>query len=181
MINAKLMASLVLVMSHATAATAATCEWENPGRDPFRGSAQVAIMGMDGIPLSAKAALAWAVTSNAAHDKVLIWRDAISSVDRRITYRPDLWGMRFGHSKSCDITRATWTDGHAEPGKAWHSQGYCVVIPDICGNPSWTRCQLAANLPTRNTVPEPSTYMLVLAALAGCAAATRFAGSRAKG
>ena len=164
---------LALLLLSANTGAAVSCEWAEPGHNPYTGSRIAAILRMD-LPASTRAGFIWE-SLWPEYDRVVIWRDSIVSKTGRLLYGPALRDMAFGRSGACDITRAAWPAYQSESAGVYRSGAICMVVPDVCGNPSWTDCAPAApidivkraipEIETRS-VPEPSALWLVLAALA---------------
>ena len=170
------MRALILVIAallSPQAMAAAACEWEVAGRDPFQGSRPAAILSMSGLTFSQRSSLILA-SVGPPHDRAFIWRDAVTSASGRLLLNPEIRDMSFGRrGKTCDISRDSWTLYQAEPASVWRSGNVCLVVPDVCRNPSWTPCKAAQAGGAVGNVPEPGTLSLIGAGLLAIAAIRR--------
>ncbi len=130
----------------AAALILAVCSWANPGVDPYRGSAEAAIMAKVQIPLFARALLVARVKRNDFDDVVLIDRDSIRS--RQYDYDPRISDMAFGKGRRCVVVdRTAWSDSFITSALVFCEAGWCVARPAVCNN--WS---IIHRLPRR---PEP--------------------------
>lgn len=155
----------------APAMAVQVCSWDQPGHNPFVGDRQAAIMSYVHIPFADRLRLAWQVRFGSPSDTVSIGANGITG-HPSYTYS-DINDMHFGRGSRCEsISRAGWPLGHTEPAKAYRRGNWCVIIPVVCGNVSWATCDQAPRAAALgaarrfNSVPEPGTIALVLAALA---------------
>lgn len=111
------------------------CTWNDPGIDPYTGSARAAIMAFAQIPQGVRAALVTrAESKDLAYDEVVVIdRDAIRG---RARYAPELRSMHFGsRGRICDtVSRAGWAPDHVETAMVFCESGYCVARPAVCNN-----------------------------------------------
>ena len=163
--SAAVLATLLLCAGQAVAAV--SCEWATPGHDRLTVARVLVIAKMNGLTLSEKVRAGIAL-AQAPADRVMIWRDSITSTTRRMDYQPGLYQMGFGRGRVCDITRLSWSEYQAEPASAWPiGGGKCLLAADVCGNPAWTHCEPGriAGMGGAQSVPEPGTLAMVLMAL----------------
>jgi len=155
----RFLAALLLL---ACAPALAVCDWKHPGQNPYTGGRAEAIMRMS-LPAATKAGLIWASTWQ-TYDRAVIWRDSITSTTGRLVYAPGLRDMAFGKSSVCGLAdRTGWDEFQSEPASVYRSGNVCMVVPDVCGNPSWTTCE--PDPMKARAVPEPGALWLVLAGL----------------
>lgn len=167
---------LLMVVSFAAfSAAAPNCSWADPGRNPFTGDRQAAIMSYTQMSLADRILLAWRVRFKDPTDTVSIGPNGISG---SLQYEyGDISGMHFGRSSRCEtVDRSMWPLGHTEPAKAWRQGSWCAIVPDACGNVSLATCDLtphAAAMGVAYSVPEPGSLGLAAGALAVLAMARR--------
>lgn len=125
-------AVLLLVSAQAVAAT--TCSWDNPGHDPYTGTARAAIERMTTIPESVRAALIARAELVDYDDVVMIDRDSIRSKTRE--YEPEITFMAFGgRGRVCDrVDRSGWAPEHVESGMVFCESAWCILRPSVCNN-----------------------------------------------
>lgn len=158
-----------LALAASGALSNPTCEWNSPGANPFKGSKPWAILNFPGLPLETTVKLVLA-SGKPPQDTVIIWKDSITSLSGKYLIEPKLRDMSFGRKGLvCDITRETWSQHQSEPAKLWQVGGVCLIIPDVCGNPSWAPCELSPTFVDGRirAAPEPGSLALVCLALIG--------------
>jgi hypothetical protein len=129
-----IMSLLLASAALSAAAIVPACSWNQPGRNPYRGTVQEAVSRYVGIPAPTRAALVEKMERRAADDNVVITRDAIVGKD---SYAPEIAAMHFGRQTVCDrVTRERWPDTAREPAAVYCEDGYCLIVPRICGNVS---------------------------------------------
>lgn len=160
---------LLLALAASTAHSEVACSWNDPGRNPFKGSAVLVALVEPSVPdPRTRLWLAWAIKTKPPTDRFYIWRDSITGA-RGGRYSPHLTGMRFGRNQRCEeVDRGGWGALQAEPANGWCVDGHCALIPDVCGNVAFVR-QLAAPAVAATgavrRVPEPGSLVLVLGGL----------------
>ena len=128
------MSLLLASAALSAAAFVPACSWNQPGRNPYRGTVQEAVSRYVDIPAAARAALVAKMERRAADDNVVITRDAIVGKD---SYAPEIAAMHFGRQTVCErVTRERWPETAREPAAVYCADGYCVIVPRICGNVS---------------------------------------------
>lgn len=155
------------------------CSWDSPGRNPYTGTTEAAIMRLVQIPEPARRVLIAKIEQNRFDDHVTITRDDISGNG---VYRAELSYMAFGMGNICkSVTRDRWNPNLEHRALVYCVDRWCVARPSVCNN--WSiiermqqvklpdgKPELPVTLPgwqggkveKQNTVPEPSTLMLVL-------------------
>lgn len=163
---------LLLLTAHAPAyaLVSADCTWGSPGANAYTGSKHAAVMSFTHIRYDKRVLLSLMVQHRPPSDIVSIGRSSITG-HRAYSYDSSVNGMHFGRGQVCaTVTRDGWSDDHIEVAKAYCLQRWCVLVPDVCGNVSWTvRDELPAAVllgTSARAVPEPSSLWLVLLALA---------------
>lgn len=119
-----------------------TCDWNNPGADPYVGTARAAIMSFAQIPKAARIALVARAEAKTPEydDVVMVDRDAIRG---RREYEPGIGSMHFGGAgRVCAVvTRTGWSDQHVESAMVFCADGWCVARFSVCNN--WSIIRLA--------------------------------------
>jgi hypothetical protein len=112
-----------------------TCEWSNPGADPYFGTAEAAIRAMAPLAPEVRGALLERVKHLAAFDDVIVV-DAESIRGRAQDYEADLLWMNGGNgSKICaTTTRKTWDPAHVETAIVFCTGSICAAKFSVCGN-----------------------------------------------
>lgn len=139
--------------------TVQQCSWNKPGVNPYTGNVGDAIHRFKDVPLYIREKLTDRVFLTPPDDRVFITRDFIRG---KYEYG-GLRDMHFGKATVCRWPEYSgWSKRHAEPARVYCESGYCILIPDICQNTSQvTMLGPAPKMPTQ-TVPEPSTSVLIL-------------------
>jgi len=154
------------------------CSWDNPGANPYVGRTEEAIYRYADIPSSTQQALIDKIKQKRIDDVAFIKRD---SVEGRYNYS-DLRQMHFGKNSVCAKVRVNkWTDSQTEIGLVYCVGEHCVIVPTVCGNISritrttkpeetgdgeWRPSTEQMNK-VPQSVPEPTTLLLVSTAIAG--------------
>lgn len=176
-----ILAALLAIASTTHAAVGGS--WDGPGEHPFTGSPFSAVMSYSHIPYLDRLSLAYAVRHTKPHARIEITRTEILG-EAGVRYSSALNGMHFarGVKAGDNISRAGWAADHTELASAWCRGSWCIVVPDVCNNVSWTVREI---LPTYGLhtaprrVPEPASIALVLSALLGAAIFTNRKARRA--
>ncbi|HEX8605192.1 MAG TPA: MHFG family PEP-CTERM protein [Pseudoduganella sp.] len=130
--------SLLLASAAVTAAAMVpACSWNTPGRNPYRGTATEAVSRYVDIPAATRARLVARIDAGTADDDVVITRDAVLG---RSAYGAGITDMHFGRQTVCErVTRERWPASAREPAKVYCADGYCLIVPRVCGNISRIR------------------------------------------
>lgn len=160
------------------------CSWDSPGRNPYTGTTEAAIMAMGHIPEPARRVLIAKVAQNRFDDHVTITRDNISGEG---VYRAELSFMAFGTGRVCKtVTRSKWDPNLEHRALVYCVDRWCIARPSVCNN--WSSiermqqhrievvtkpAELPVTLPgwqggkvnKTNEIPEPSTLWLALFAV----------------
>lgn len=175
-------------------AIVAACSWNNPGANPYMGNVPDAVYSYSDIPRDVQDKLHARMVKHDYDDIVTI---GVENIVGASTYT-DLRQMHFGDKKLCgQVDRSKWV-GRQERGLVYCEGEHCLIVPTVCRNVS--RITKVVDVPKHierleegyrteeerrlrellkekekekvHTVPEPSTLLLILAAL-GCVALTR--------
>lgn len=172
-----------------TVAIAAVCSWANPGAAPYRrGPATntvAAAVARYGFPLDVQVEL--------VRKERRIEQDAVVTITKQGMYAPNgtATNLRDMHWRNglcrgtVDISK--WAEGHSETALVYCVREHCIAVPIVCGNVSridfkphppkeplfraWEKPEhetppwLKKVPPHRGTIPEPSTLLLVGAAV----------------
>jgi hypothetical protein len=119
------------------AAPGKSCEWSQPGHDPYMGDLPGAIDHYLDIPVATRDRLKQRMRRLDYDDLVSIRKNGI---DGRSSYEPGIRQMHFGEGRVCaEVTRQSWKPDHAEGGLAYCEDGFCVLVPFVCRNLSRIR------------------------------------------
>jgi len=133
----RIAAAVVALLATASAAAAApprSCEWKQPGHDPYLGDVPAAVDRYADIPPATRARLKARMQQHAYDDIVVIRRDSIVG---NFDYEPELHDMHFGKGRLCgQVTRQTWRPEREERALAYCEDGHCIVVPLVCRNVS---------------------------------------------
>lgn len=127
--------SIVLAVALASIAhVEASCSWDHPGANRYRGTASAAIDRYPDIPDQVRATLKRRMAENQPDDRVSITRDAITGRNR---YAAEIRDMHFGAASLCrTVTRSGWSARRSEPAAVYCVGRHCILVPRICGNVS---------------------------------------------
>jgi hypothetical protein len=115
-------------------ATRATCSWDRPGANPYRGELGAAVDRYTDIPVATRAALKKRMAEQRYDDLAVIGRDHITGAAR---YHPALRDMHFGNGTVCrTVTRERWPDKAEERGLVYCEGSHCLIVPTVCRNVS---------------------------------------------
>ena len=159
-----------------------TCDWNNPGVNPYRGSPALAVLSYSAIPIWPRLVLASRIGRVTPTDYAMVTRGDIESLNG-FSYSPQLTEMHFGGSKKCTLPdRSQWSPTRRELSPVWCFAGECVTMPRICNNVSrifqrvvpWNPEAVRRLQPTPHAAAEPSTEVLTgLALLAAVCCTSR--------
>lgn len=144
------------------------CNWDNPGQAPFRGGDTVAAVESYNFPTPAKLELVYKIQKGYNDATVYITRDEIKTA---FGAADNLRDMHFSGGKKCYgyVSRSTWPVNHEQKALVYCSGQYCLAVPVICGNISridyFPKTKKDPQINPKieyHSVPEPSTYLLVL-------------------
>lgn len=129
------MSALFAIAFAAAAATAPLdCSWDNPGANPYTGTAQAAIDRYTDLPEKVRNKLKYRLQYGNPDEMVAIRRNTIEG---KHAYNPTIRDMHFGKGKVCGtVSRARWSAARVEPGAVYCADGHCILVPEICGNVS---------------------------------------------
>lgn len=179
------------------------CAWGHPGRMPYRGTIEEALVAAR-LPSEVRAQIGAAIAARRPRDRLVISNSGIRAVSGTAEFEPQGIAMVYGRTL-CLGTRVNFKPRHTEPAslyEAFDMQGrrHSVMVPDVCGNVSVLRPKqdLPRGAPVvltsldpldpgsprfltdggggsekPNEVPLPGTLALALLALAALAATSR--------
>jgi len=130
-------AFVALIFSASTFAAAPqvvpTCSWDQPGQNRFTGNVIAAVDNYKDIPVETREKLKKRLANPKNYDdNVVIKRNGIVGSKQ---YDSELSQMHFGANKVCQsVTRDKWKEDQEERGLVFCEDGYCVVLPTVCGN-----------------------------------------------
>jgi hypothetical protein len=144
------------------------CVWGTPGRTPYRGTVEQALMATQLLPPEVVRRISEMADNGWSKERVEISRTAIRSLDGRRVFRPVIPAMGFGDAM-CFETRVNFAAGHVEYAALYEAQDragktYSVMVPFVCNNVSVLGVRAEADLPSAQ-VPEPPVWWLVVTAL----------------
>ncbi len=129
----------------ASLVVSATCSWNRPGVDPYRGDAAGALSHYPDIPPAARRLLLEKIAAAKPDDDVRIRRDSIAG---QRDYDPVIRDMHFGKRRVCGtVDRSGWQAARSEPAAVYCAGEHCILVPRICGNVSRVSRRPEAPLP----------------------------------
>jgi hypothetical protein len=168
------------------------CAWGQPGRNPYRGSVEQALLHAR-LPPEVALEVARRVRAGEPSDRVEIRTGRIHGLRHGREFDPSHMAMSFGRTL-CLATRVNFAEGHVEQADLYEvhdarGRRHAVMVPDVCGNVTVLGergerrrlLRMAAGEPGADewwvlaggewpgsaaSVPEPGTAALLLAALA---------------
>lgn len=118
------LASLVVV---------ASCSWDNPGANPYRGPVAQSVHNYKDIPLEARNRLQKRMDAKKYDEVARIERDRIVG-EHEYT---ELRDMHFGNGRMCKtVTRSKWKPNAIERGLVYCEDEHCLIVPTVCNNVS---------------------------------------------
>lgn len=153
--------SALFAIALAAATTAPTdCSWDNPGANPYTGTAEAAIDRYVDLPEKVRARLKYRLQYGNPDEVVTITRETITG---KQGYNATIRDMHFGKDKVCGtVSRARWSAQRTEPGAVYCADGHCILVPEICGNVSRITRVGAADEPdvaSRSRTPVEKTLV----------------------
>ena len=115
------------------------CRWGKPGRNPYRGTVEQALMAA-GLPDDAVRAVALQVRAGKPAERLVIGNDGIRGEDSGRVFDARKLALSYGTTMCIDST-VNFPAGHTEPASLYEvsdTQGrsHAVMVPDACGNVS---------------------------------------------
>lgn len=152
------MSALFAIALAAATAAPTDCSWDNPGANPYTGTAEAAIDRYVDLPEKVRARLKYRLQYGNPDEVVTITREAITG---KHGYNATIRDMHFGKDKVCGtVSRARWSAQRTEPGAVYCADGHCILVPEICGNVSRVTRLGAGNEPdlaSRSRAPVEKT------------------------
>jgi hypothetical protein len=109
------------------------CSWDNPGANRYTGNVPASVQHYSDIPLEPRNKLQKRLETRQYDEIATITREKIEG---KSTYT-DLREMHFGKNQVCQtVSREKWADSAKERGLIYCEDGYCIIVPTICGNVS---------------------------------------------
>ena len=134
-------ASSTLTSSAAAGALALRqgCAWGEPGRDPYRGSTEQALVAA-GLPAEVVRSIAAQRAAGRSADRLRITRQGIRNVAGAQFFDPRRIDLSFGMTM-CRGSRVNFAPGHVEMADLYEAtdaagRRHAVMVPDVCGNVS---------------------------------------------
>ena len=154
------------------------CDWNNPGSNPYRGTSVYSAVQSYGFPKESTDEIVWKIKANMEDAVIYIKRDSIESP---FGVASNLRDMHWGNNRKCigPVVRNKWNFSderaalvYCNTAKNFVTSQVCVAIPVVCGNISLVDYRPLQTMPKNfveqskvNTVPLPSTLMLLMLAL----------------
>lgn len=151
------------------------CDWNNPGTNPYTGDTRAAIVSY-GFSDLATAELLYKINKLQFDTVVYMTNRGLKAP---FGYASSLRDMHWGKNTKCvgQVNVSKWADGKEEKIMVYCVPEGCIAIPQICHNiakityfPKINEPDIYAQefyKPKPNTVPEPSTIILVSIAIIG--------------
>lgn len=115
------------------------CAWGQPGRSPYRGTTEQALLGAR-LPPEVVREVARLRQARLVTDRVEIRTDAIRAVSDGREFSARSFMMTYGHTLCVDA-RVNFVPGHVEQADLYEVRDargklHSVMVPDVCGNVS---------------------------------------------
>lgn len=109
-----------------------SCRWNRPGADRYTGNVVESVDHYSDIPPAIRDVLKARMSQHQYDDVVTISRDEIKG---ERAYGPGITDMHFGENRVCrEVTRKRWLPERQHKGLVYCEQGYCLMLPTVCGN-----------------------------------------------
>ncbi len=142
--------------------TLATCSWDRPGVNPYRGELGAAVDRYTDIPAATRAVLKQRMAAQRYDDMAVIGRDHITGGSR---YSAELRDMHFGNGRLCrSVTRKGWPAQAEERGLVYCEGAHCIIVPTVCRNVSRVT-RLPAAAAARSAAERPGSSAPAVAAV----------------
>lgn len=130
-LTAKILTAAILTIASA-AASASTCNWNNPGANPQTGDKIKSLENYKNIPAAVRAELAKKMAARKYDDHVVITRNSIRG-NQDYTNARD---MHWGQNKICfgEVVRSAWKETQTHRALVYTYAGYSVAVASVCGN-----------------------------------------------
>ena len=115
------------------------CAWGDPGRDPYRGSTEQALVAA-GLPHEVVQSIAVQRAAGRSADRLRITREGIRTEAGSRFFDPRRIDLSFGMTM-CRGSRVNFVQGHVEMADLYEAtdargRRHAVMVPDVCGNVS---------------------------------------------
>lgn len=115
------------------------CAWGKPGRNPYRGSVEQALVTAR-LPAAVVQRIAHKVRTGQPDDRLEIRNEGIRAARDGRGFDPRNVALTYGHTL-CVNARVNFPAGHAEPASLYEAADdegrlHSVMVPDVCGNVS---------------------------------------------
>ena len=138
-------------MAVQTLAVRSGCVWGQPGRNPYRGTVEEALVTAK-LPPEVDQRIAYKVKQGQVDDRLEISKARIQGVRNRRQFDPTNVAMTYGRTL-CVNTQVNFGGGRVEQGdlyEATDNEGnmHAVMVPDVCGNVSVLGARMERMRPT---------------------------------
>jgi hypothetical protein len=185
------------------------CAWGLPGRNPYRGTVEQALVTAK-LPPEVVQRVAMKVRNGQPDDRLEIRNEGIRGSKGEREFDPNNVALTYGHTL-CVNARVNFKPGHVERATLYEAadnkgQLHAVMVPDVCGNVSVLGARMERKRPRvavlaewahggprllrlraleeedpPQSVPEPATLALAVLALAAAGGAGAWARRRTTG
>lgn len=129
--------SLLIAGAVMSTAMLSNCSWNQPGRNPYKGTTAEAVARYTDIPAEARRELAAKIDARQPDDEVTITRNDVFG---KYQYSPQITSMHFGQRTVCDrVDRSGWKLEARERAAVYCTGDHCLIVPEVCGNISRIR------------------------------------------
>lgn len=125
----KFLATLILLTS--VSLQAKTCDWNNPGSNPYTGNLTTAVDSYAELSPEAKKAIKTKLASNAYDDHVQITKDSVIGKEAYTGLRDMHWSKG---KCTGDVDTSKWKQAQNVVALVYCHKEQCIIRPQICNN-----------------------------------------------
>lgn len=142
--------TLSIIILATSSVQAQSCDWNNPGANPYTGSLSSAVDSYPELSSEAKKVIKQKINSNAYDDHVKITKDLIQGKEVYTSAS----NMHFGNGKcKGEVNTSKWKPSQNVQALVYCHKEECVIRPQICNNIS-----LISKMPSKGSNPASEAF-----------------------